>query len=401
MVPEEEPIPEELEAVLPPDAPPNHRAHIAVTFTFGTASSGGQRCSFTVPGMPSRVRFQTTVTASGGSVAAAMRLARACYVLLEEGQPKDDVLQFRTSVYEKIKQALGKGSTTKKQNIEKAGQVANVVEGGKTVQTQQQVEPDAVDKAKASHPQAKAQEPKTQVDKTRLRAEGQSYAEREAAVLKLLGEESAGDLYRANVRRQNSDRTWFFKSNGFRFQTTDKAGGSSEVARQITCMCFARAEAGDAREKVVEYRAELYKRIAESGIPLSITEAVEGGVAGKEGKQVKARDEESARPSKKRRKADDTATAATRAQRRENRLLQLEVAAGGTTTERSCQEIDANKKSLCKDAGDERAAVLMPLLMGLGVPGGEFGEGISGSTSRREPVQHANHRQKVAEAPSA
>eukprot|EP00435_Cladocopium_sp_Y103_P032827 s2628_g8.t1 len=70
------------ESVLPPDAPPGHEAH--------------QKAR------AARTPIQTTVNAAGGSTSAALRIARALYVKLEEGMAKEAALAFRKDCYEKL-----------------------------------------------------------------------------------------------------------------------------------------------------------------------------------------------------------------------------------------------------------------------------------------------------------
>lgn len=92
---------EALEAVLPEDAPAGHEAWQKVKFVsnhswphsvfhFGTQ------------------RFQATL---GNCLTeqATLRVARACYVRFSDGDPKEQVSEFRNKIYAKIKGIQGNG----------------------------------------------------------------------------------------------------------------------------------------------------------------------------------------------------------------------------------------------------------------------------------------------------
>ncbi|CAL1164078.1 unnamed protein product, partial [Cladocopium goreaui] len=62
----------------------------------------GKPGSLYVPINVKGIPIQTTVNAAGGSASAALRIARALYVKLEEGTAKEVALAFRKECYEKV-----------------------------------------------------------------------------------------------------------------------------------------------------------------------------------------------------------------------------------------------------------------------------------------------------------
>eukprot|EP00913_Durusdinium_trenchii_P012668 g11896.t1 len=58
-----------------------------------------------------RIPFQTTINACGGSTRAALRIARACYVKLADGESKEEVKRFRDQCYARLN--LKKGNEKK------------------------------------------------------------------------------------------------------------------------------------------------------------------------------------------------------------------------------------------------------------------------------------------------
>ena len=85
---------------LPPDAPEGHEAHAAVEFE----NQKWPRALFFVGTGKEKVRFQATI-GNAGTEAAAMRVARACYVKLSQGATLDEVKQFRQECYNDVKRA--------------------------------------------------------------------------------------------------------------------------------------------------------------------------------------------------------------------------------------------------------------------------------------------------------
>lgn len=64
-------------------------------------------CHFVYPGPP-RVRFQTTYQACGDSIPVAERVLLHCYTRFAEGDSKEQVLEYRRDLYEKVTGVLGK-----------------------------------------------------------------------------------------------------------------------------------------------------------------------------------------------------------------------------------------------------------------------------------------------------
>lgn len=345
----DDPLPEELEPLLPPDAPEGHQAHLAVKYGGNPSSQTGQlRAQFRFE----KIAFQTTVSACGGSAAAALRLARACYVMFaDEGKSKEEVAQFRGSVYEQIKLAAGVGGNKSVVPNEKATRKAARDEGGDQAQMQERQESEAAKTAatdrqpeeKVGQPPAKpVQENEVKADKPATSASDQqpSFAEREAAVLKLLGE-VPDDAMALRLYPMPSKGAWYYKfdadgKKNQQLQTTEKQAGSSAVAQRILHLCAAKLQAGETKEQALEFRGELYRKVAESGIVLwggaegngstagakdeakeskrakadakrAKAEAKEVG-AGKEAKRAKA--EDGAEPKKKKRKTAAKASSA-------------------------------------------------------------------------------------------
>lgn len=88
-------------AVLPPDAPAGHKAHQRVKYVASAHPYAGFEWKF--DGI--RVQLQASVH-SCHSRYAALRLARAMWMKLAKGTEKEDVLQFRQQIYNKIEQSL-------------------------------------------------------------------------------------------------------------------------------------------------------------------------------------------------------------------------------------------------------------------------------------------------------
>jgi len=114
------------ESVLPPDAPPGHEAHQKVKVSNPTSwTDDGRPKSQYIAFNVKKIPFQTTVNACGGSISAALRIGRACYVVLEQTTSKEEASKFRGQCYEKvmayIKQQEGKnGDEAAKNKGEKA-----------------------------------------------------------------------------------------------------------------------------------------------------------------------------------------------------------------------------------------------------------------------------------------
>jgi len=81
---------------VPEDVPEAHPAHSKVKF-----SPGAQRCTFKIVVDGQTIEFQTTAKAAGGQEHAE-RIARLCYVALENGRSVEDVKTYRNGLYEQF-----------------------------------------------------------------------------------------------------------------------------------------------------------------------------------------------------------------------------------------------------------------------------------------------------------
>jgi len=84
------------------DAPLCHRSYRALTHDKGSGTIW-----FEFMRGDERIRFQTTVQASGGCAEEAARIARLAYVMVEAGADKDTVMQFRSDQYRRIALQVG------------------------------------------------------------------------------------------------------------------------------------------------------------------------------------------------------------------------------------------------------------------------------------------------------
>jgi len=87
---------------LPEDAPRGHRAHVDCKLK--TCGDGSAFIYFQYRRGGSKIPFQTTVFACGGSRLAAEIISRACYLKFEQGWQKADVLAFRKQCYARLAQ---------------------------------------------------------------------------------------------------------------------------------------------------------------------------------------------------------------------------------------------------------------------------------------------------------
>lgn len=92
-----------LLAVLPDDAPPGHRAHTRVQLV-------GRRCKASYSrGRGGVFSYQTVVGDCGGSELAALRIARAMWLRLEQGETNQEVSRFRAECCQKVRAVMGAG----------------------------------------------------------------------------------------------------------------------------------------------------------------------------------------------------------------------------------------------------------------------------------------------------
>jgi len=87
---------------LPEDAPRGHRAHAECKIKH--SGDGSPQIYFHYQRGGSKIPFQTTFFACGGSRHAAETIARACYLKFEQGWQKADVLAFRKQCYARLAQ---------------------------------------------------------------------------------------------------------------------------------------------------------------------------------------------------------------------------------------------------------------------------------------------------------
>mmetsp|Transcript_8922 Transcript_8922/g.19630 ORF Transcript_8922/g.19630 Transcript_8922/m.19630 type:complete len:660 (+) Transcript_8922:166-2145(+) len=87
-------------AALPEDAPAGHECYEKVRWN--AAASGRPYANFRIKRGSENICFQVTMVAAG-SMEAALRIARICYMKFEEGMSKEKVLEFRKELYDMVK----------------------------------------------------------------------------------------------------------------------------------------------------------------------------------------------------------------------------------------------------------------------------------------------------------
>eukprot|EP00931_Biecheleriopsis_adriatica_P070559 TRINITY_DN4431_c0_g1_i1.p1 TRINITY_DN4431_c0_g1~~TRINITY_DN4431_c0_g1_i1.p1 ORF type:complete len:915 (-),score=245.51 TRINITY_DN4431_c0_g1_i1:38-2737(-) len=92
-----------MESLLPPDAPDGHEAFEKVKVTTDFTGSKFAQCYIAVAG-GKKIHFQCTSKAAG-SIEAACRIVRACWLKFEEGLSKEDVKIYRDGILADLKAA--------------------------------------------------------------------------------------------------------------------------------------------------------------------------------------------------------------------------------------------------------------------------------------------------------
>ncbi|CAJ1429063.1 unnamed protein product, partial [Effrenium voratum] len=154
-----------LDDVLPPDAPPGHEAYYKLrTSIRSDRGKDTHVVQWTQKVGQERIAFQCTAAAAGNSSDAALRLARACYVMLEQGQTKEEVTRFRNECYTKLKakETERNEKTGRKQSAAKTNGEAAPREGKAGDETNGK--PDKKEKQKAETPESEKAEKSEKVE---------------------------------------------------------------------------------------------------------------------------------------------------------------------------------------------------------------------------------------------
>mmetsp|Transcript_21207 Transcript_21207/g.73016 ORF Transcript_21207/g.73016 Transcript_21207/m.73016 type:complete len:457 (+) Transcript_21207:1-1371(+) len=330
-VPEDDVLPPELEAVLPPEPPPESKAHSSVIF-YDATRGGGSRCIFKSPD-GSTWTCQTTVIACGGSISAAMRLAKVLYQLVVDGASKEEALQFRQTYYHAVNSAVGhqpnQGRKTaaapkkapKKVETSTAGQSAHPVATA-SKKAPKQVETSSA--GESAQQVANALAPVAEEAPVALEATPQR-VEDEVAALKLLDPVPEGSNAFAHVKWNGhiSGDLYFFyyqfpSGEKTRFQAVAKAcRGMNNVCKHIVALCYTRFEAGDTKDEVTAFRNSLYEKLGGEFRKQAVKQGSSGDLAAalvpkrKKTGEEKTLKETRGRPRKKPKEGEDSTTAKT------------------------------------------------------------------------------------------
>lgn len=115
-----DPEPEAHQSSTPADAPTGHKAWEKVKYLSSQNQRQGRGLCYFIfdPPSGSKIRFQTTVLNSNGSVDDAMRIARLCYMKFESGAQKAEVEAYRNELYKKCTDHIEKGKEQSTENGE-------------------------------------------------------------------------------------------------------------------------------------------------------------------------------------------------------------------------------------------------------------------------------------------
>jgi len=227
-----------LAAALPEDAPPGHEAYSKVD---SHASHKWPYAAFQYG--PRKSKFQATVGKSG-SLENALRVARACYMRFELGDTLEQVKEFRSACYEKIRMAQAKPSSTVNTSKEES-----VVNGDGAPRSSSAVLP----AAGALDVQAPASVPKGKV------------------IASCAIEEDAPEGSKAHdpskMQIDNSNGVVFFTYSSpvkskHKFTVKISKCNSLGLAMRVARLCFAKLESGVSTKEAQLYREELYGRVA-------------------------------------------------------------------------------------------------------------------------------------------
>jgi len=250
---------------LPPDPAPGHPAHEAVRWGTGKwphawflheAAAGSltnhHKADTRKPG--TGARFQATLGWCG-SQEAAFRVARACYLKFDEGLNMEEVKQYRQTCYDNLKKARGESVPDR----------AKKEKGSKRKEAEPTAEP-TKEAQPAKAPKA-AKEPAELPDND---AGGAGVDD--AAILALLPSALSKVAAQHKIKRQKQPNgqgytafEWAMGSRRERLQTTFKGcGGSKAACEHLARLCIDQFEQGLSRDEVMNWRDEMYAKIAES-----------------------------------------------------------------------------------------------------------------------------------------
>jgi len=248
----------EVIAALPPDAPKGHESYKKVIFreTQGIAV-------FQYAGSDGRINFQTTVAACG-SIYAAQRIARSCYLRFENNETKPEILEFRASCYSRLQELIGVSRPAKQKASTTAGATdAKAAKKRKTTADSAAKIPETSgDILMASpSPQASASEAQSEV----------TLQPSPLPESQVIGDAPEGHLAWEKVSFDESANMCFIRhqENGvrLRLEVSPKNVGDKETAMRIGRLCFVEFNEGRKNPKeTLKYRNELYQ-LAKYGKP--------------------------------------------------------------------------------------------------------------------------------------
>lgn len=295
-----------IDEILPPDVPDDHPAMKKVTFS---GSKGTWNIRVQVGG--EMIAAQTTVAALNSQHLAG-RIARAMYVkLVEQGQSKQSVLDWRKAVYEEIKEKLGSemGKTSAPRKAEAKPRGAG--EEGATVKKEEGA-------ASSSAPIKVKKEEEKDDKKVAVKQEPDPAL---VEAVRILEEDAPsghrGDEARKRVVYVETEGLWRidFKLQDGSFLTikADQVGGSLAHAGRIARLCILSLFKGGSEDEVRTYMGELCEKAVHALQVTAKSGYVDGVPPKGEGKAKKRRHKEMTgvkkekdpRPEKKARNQED------------------------------------------------------------------------------------------------
>eukprot|EP00930_Biecheleria_cincta_P097913 TRINITY_DN89596_c0_g1_i1.p1 TRINITY_DN89596_c0_g1~~TRINITY_DN89596_c0_g1_i1.p1 ORF type:complete len:665 (-),score=122.28 TRINITY_DN89596_c0_g1_i1:177-2171(-) len=243
----------EVLAVLPPDAPQGHESYRKIVYREGQGIA-----VFQYAGSEGKINFQTTVAACG-SVYAALRIARACYLRFDNNETKPEILEFRAACYSRLQEVNGTGGKPVKQkNTATAGATdAKVSKKRKaTTDTTPKIQEASGDLMASPSPQASASEAQCEVT-------GQQSP---PSADQVLGDAPQGHVAWEKVTFDEAANMCLIRhqENGVKLKLdiSPKQVGDMETAMRIGRLCFAEFHEGRKNPKeVLKYRNELCKLV--------------------------------------------------------------------------------------------------------------------------------------------
>mmetsp|Transcript_42062 Transcript_42062/g.121523 ORF Transcript_42062/g.121523 Transcript_42062/m.121523 type:complete len:386 (-) Transcript_42062:7-1164(-) len=262
------PVPPHLQEALPPEPPPEHRAHVACKVS-GQPGSSNLRCTFNF----GKFQIQTTALPVGGYISASLSICKHLYAkMADEGKTKEECIALRNELYAKVQEAIKAhgGGTPKPGPAEAKPSASKAQSGAKPAATSDAAAVEAKPPATTANGGAKRSTSSQSLDAAAAEvkpapapseANGQEAPpDWESKALQELGEvQGASDV---QLKFERKAALWYFHYQKVRFQTTVKAvGGSIPIAERVALLCYARFATGETKEQVTEYRAGLYQQV--------------------------------------------------------------------------------------------------------------------------------------------